>query len=184
MKQLTKAEKENLLTILKERFEKNMNRHLDITWKQVLEKISVDDDKLYSLNEMEKTGGEPDVVFFDKDKDELTFFDCSKESPIGRRNTCYDREALEGRKNFKPANSAMEMAIDMGINILDEKEYRHLQELGEFDLKTSSWIKTPSDIRKLGGAIFCDRRYNTVFIYHNGADSYYSVRGFRASLKI
>lgn len=183
MNQLTKEEKENLLAILRNRFEENMSRHLNITWEEVLEKINDSNEKLHSLREMEKTGGEPDV-FFNKDKAELSFFDFSKESPIGRRNICYDRKALEGRKNFKPANSAMDMAKEMGINILDEKEYKQLQELGEFDLKTSSWIKTPSEIRELGGAIFGDKRYNTVFIYHNGADSYYSVRGFRGSLKI
>lgn len=184
MEKLTDEQINELINILKLRFEKNMNRHLNITWEQVFEKLSNNPEKIYSLNEMEKTGGEPDVVAFDEHTNEYIFYDCSEESPIGRRNVCYDREALESRKKFKPENNVIDMAKNMGIEIFNEKEYRYLQELGQFDLKTSSWIETPPEIRKLGGAIFCDRRYNNVFVYHNGADSYYAARGFRGSLRV
>lgn len=184
MKKLTDSQKHKLLEILKSRFEENINRHLDIKWEQVLEHIFNNPDKIWSLNEMEITGGEPDVIGYDKNTGEYIFCDCSKESPLGRRNCCYDRESLDSRKNFKPDNNAMDMAKEMGIEILNVEEYKYLQELGKFDLKTSSWIKTPIEIRKLGGAIFGDRRYDNVFIYHNGAESYYSVRGFRGLLRI
>jgi hypothetical protein len=184
MKKLSNEQIDKLMKVLKLRFEANMNRHPNIKWEQVYERLSNNHEKVWSLNEMERTGGEPDVVDYDKDINEYIFYDCSKESPIGRRSLCYDNEALESRKNFKPENSAMNMAKEMGIEILNEKEYRYLQKLGEFDLKTSSWIKTPEEIRKLGGAIFGDRRYNAVFIYHNGADSYYGARGFRGLLRV
>ncbi|WP_028978389.1 DUF4256 domain-containing protein [Sporocytophaga myxococcoides] len=185
-KKLSAKESEELLTILKVRFEKNMNRHKGLEWAAVHAKLiaAAYAEKLWSLNEMEKTGGEPDVVGYDKKTGEYIFNDCSAESPKGRRSICYDHEALEARKEHKPENSAMGMASDMGIEILTEEQYRELQKLGNFDTKTSSWVKTPSDIRKLGGAIFCDRRYNTVFMYHNGAESYYAARGFRGSLRV
>ena len=181
---LSQEQQEELLALLKERFEKNMNRHQEIEWTSVQEKLEANPEKLWSLFEMERTEGEPDVVFFDSQTDQYIFYDCSKESPKGRRSVCYDREALESRKQHKPQNSAMDMAADMGIEILTEEQYRELQNLGIFDMKTSSWLETPSDIRKLGGAIFCDRRYDKVFVYHNGADSYYAARGFRGSLKV
>ena len=175
---------QELLNILNARFEKNMNRHKDIECAKVLTKLEADTEKIWSLNEMEITGGEPDVVAYDKNTGEYIFYDCSAESPKGRRSICYDHEALESRKEHKPENSAVEMAADMGIVLLTEKEYRELQQLGSFDTKTSSWIVTPSDIRKLGGALFCDRRYSNVFLYHNGAESYYAARGFRGSLRV
>lgn len=185
MKKALKAnEREELLSVLKARFEKNMNRHKGLDWAKVQAKLEANPEKLWSLNEMEKTGGEPDVVGFDKKTGEYIFYDCSAESPKGRRSVCYDREALDARKEHKPANSAIDMATAMGIEILTEEEYRELQKLGSFDLKTSSWVKTPADIRELGGALFCDRRYNHVFVYHNGADSYYGARGFRGSLRV
>ena len=180
----TAAQGEEFLKTLKERFTKNMNRHKGIEWSKVEAKLNAHAEKLWTLNEMEKTGGEPDVVEFDKKSDEYVFFDCSAESPKDRRNFCYDQEALDSRKTFKPKNSAVNMAKSMGIELLTEEEYRKLQELGEFDTKTSSWLKTPTEIRKLGGAIFGDRRFDTVFVYHNGAESYYSVRGFRGSLRV
>jgi hypothetical protein len=176
--------REELIKALKARFEKNMNRHEGIEWAKVQAKLESDARKLWSLNEMERTGGEPDVVSCDKTTGEYIFYDCSAESPKGRRSICYDREALESRKEYKPDNNAIDMASDMGIEILSEAQYRELQMLGNFDLKTSSWVKTPSEIRKLGGAIFCDRRYNHVFVYHNGAESYYGARGFRGSLRV
>lgn len=183
-KKLSAQQKSDLLAILKTRFEKNRNRHKGIEWNDVLKNINADAEKLWSLNAMEQTGGEPDVVGFDKKNGEYIFFDCSAESPKGRRSICYDHEALEKRKEHKPDDSAIEMANDMDIEILTEEQYRELQQLGEFDTKTSSWVKTPVAIRKHGGAIFCDRRYNHVFTYHNGADSYYAARGFRGCIKI
>jgi hypothetical protein len=183
-KKLSSEQSKELLKVLKNRFEKNMNRHKGIDWSKVQEKLEKNPEKLWSLEEMEITGGEPDVVGYDKKTGEYIFYDCSEESPKGRRSFCYDHKALELRKENKPANSAMEMATDMGIELLTEEQYRELQKLGEFDLKTSSWILTPADIRKLKGALFCDRRYNTVFVYHNGAESYYAARGFRGSLKV
>lgn len=182
--QLSPEQQEKLLEILKTRFEKNMNRHNGLEWEKVQAKLETNTEKLWSLYEMERTGGEPDVVGFDKETGEFIFYDCSPESPKGRRSVCYDREALESRKNHKPQNNAIDMARDMGIEILSEEQYRELQKLGHFDTKTSSWVKTPENIRKLGGAIFCDRRYDTVFVYHNGADSYYASRGFRGSLRV
>lgn len=173
-----------LLQILKTRFEQNMSRHQGLNWEQVQARLEALPEKVWSLHEMERTGGEPDVVGYDKDTGEYHFYDCSAESPKGRRSICYDREALESRKANKPESSAMEMAEAMGIELLTEQQYRELQKLGSFDLKTSSWVLTPEPIRKLGGAIFCDRRYNIVFVYHNGADSYYGARGFRGSLKV
>ncbi len=173
-----------LLTILKARFEKNMNRHKGLEWAKVQANLEADTEKLSSLNEMEKTGGDPDVVGYDETTGEYIFYDCSEESPKGRRSLCYDREALEKRKEHKPENSAIDMAASMGIELLTEEQYRDLQKLGNFDTKTSSWVKTPTEIRKLGGALFCDRRYNHVFVYHNGAESYYSSRGFRGSLRV
>lgn len=173
-----------LVEILKNRFENNMNRHEGIKWEEVLSKLESNPDKLWSLNEMELSGGEPDVVGIDSKTGEYIFFDCSAESPKGRRSVCYDHKALEARKKFPPENSAMNMAADMGIEILDENQYRELQNLGEFDTKTSSWIKTPDKIRDLGGAIFADYRFGTVFVYHNGADSYYAARGFRGSVRV
>jgi hypothetical protein len=173
-----------LLRELKKRFEGNMNRHEGLAWADVRAKLEANAEKLWSLSEMERTGGEPDVVGFDESTGEFVFFDCSAESPKGRRSLCYDREAWESRKEHKPENNAIGMGAEMGIEILNEVEYRQLQELGEFDLKTSSWIKTPSDIRKLGGAIFCDRRFGRVFVYHNGAESYYAARAFRGSLRV
>jgi hypothetical protein len=173
-----------LLKTLKNRFEKNEERHRQITWTDVEHRLAGNEGKLASLREMEETGGEPDVVGRDDKTGEVLFFDCSPESPGGRRNLCYDREALDSRKEHKPANSALDMARDMGLELLDEEQYRRLQELGEFDTKTSSWIKTPDDVRKRGGALFADRRYGRVFVYHNGAQSYYGVRGFRGVLKV
>jgi len=181
---LTSKQTEELISVLKTRFKKNMNRHKGIDWNKVILKLEANPQKLWSLNEMEKTGGEPDIIGFDIKTNEYTFCDCSLESPNGRRSVCYDHEALQSRKENKPKDSAINMAATMGITVLKEEEYRELQKLGEFDLKTSSWVKTPTDIRKLKGAIFCDRRYNTVFVYHNGAESYYAARGFRGSLKI
>jgi hypothetical protein len=179
------AEQHNeLLGVLKGRFEKNMNRHKGLDWAKVQARLEENIEKLWSLNEMENTGGEPDVVGHDKKTGEYIFYDCSAESPKGRRSICYDHEALESRKEHKPADSAIGMATDMGIEILSEEQYRELQQLGNFDMKTSSWVKTPSDIRKLGGALFCDRRYGTVFTYHNGAESYYAARAFRGSLRV
>ncbi len=180
---LSPEQREDLLGVLKARFEKNMNRHKGLEWAKVHAKLEANPEKLWSLHEMERTGGEPDVVGYDK-KGDYIFFDCSAETPKGRRSVCYDREALESRKEHKPKASAMDMAADMGIEILTEEQYRELQKLGEFDTKTSSWVKTPADIRKLGGALFCDRRYNTVFVYHNGAESYYGARGFRGTLRV
>ncbi|HXQ73917.1 MAG TPA: DUF4256 domain-containing protein [Pyrinomonadaceae bacterium] len=177
-------EREELLTALKARFEKNMNRHKGLDWAKVQAKLEGNTEKLWSLSEMESSGGEPDVVAFDKKTGEYIFYDCSAESPKGRRSVCYDRDALEARKENKPKDSALNMAATMGIELLSEEQYRELQRLGDFDLKTSSWIQTPSNIRKLGGALFCDRRYDTVFLYHNGADSYYAARGFRGSLRV
>ncbi|MFC6100442.1 DUF4256 domain-containing protein [Olivibacter domesticus] len=181
-KELSPEQNLELISILKVRFEKNMNRHKDLEWTKIQAKLEANTEKLWSLDEMENTGGEPDVVAYDKKTGEYIFFDCSAESPKGRRSVCYDHEALEARKEHKPENSAVEMAADMGIALLTEEQYRALQQLGEFDKKTSSWITTPADIRKLGGALFCDRRYNTVFLYHNGAESYYAARGFRGAL--
>ncbi|MCX6081757.1 MAG: DUF4256 domain-containing protein [Chloroflexi bacterium] len=183
-KELAAEQREELLKTLRARFEKNMNRHKDLEWAKVQAKLEANTEKLWSLNEMERSGGEPDVVRYDKETGEIVFFDCSAESPKDRRNICYDHEALESRKEFKPENTAMDMADAMGIKILTEEQYRELQQLGNFDTKTSSWLITPSEIRKLGGAIFADRRYDHVFVYHNGASSYYGVRGFRGALKI
>ncbi len=183
-KELSLEQREELLSALKARFEKNMNRHKGLEWDKVQAKLEANTEKLWSLNEMERTGGEPDVVGHDKKKDEYIFYDCSAESPKGRRSVCYDREALESRKKHKPENNAIDMATAMGIELLTEEQYRELQKLGNFDMKTSSWVQTPADIRKLGGAIFCDRRYDTVFVYHNGAESYYAARGFRGSLRV
>lgn len=183
-KKLSSDEQAQLLKTLKARFEKNMKRHKGIDWATVVARLEAHPAKLRSLNEMEITEGEPDIVGFDKKTGEYIFFDCSAESPKGRRSICYDGEALAARKLHKPDDSAIEMAKAMGIELLTEEEYRQLQELGEFDLKTSSWIQTPANIRKLGGALFCDRRYDTVFLYHNGADSYYAARGFRGSLRV
>ncbi len=174
----------NLLNALKTRFEKNMNRHSGIEWAKVQAKLIANAEKLWSLNEMDVTGGEPDVIGHDKKTGEYIFYDCSIESPKGRRNVCYDPAALESRKEYKPGNSAVGMAADMDIELLTEEQYHELQQLGKFDLKTSSWIKTPENIRKLGGALFCDRRFETVFVYHNGAESYYAARGFRGSLRV
>jgi len=173
-----------LIGTLKNRFEKNVDRHKGIKWAEVEARLEKNSGKLAALNEMENTGGEPDVVGYDKKSGEYIFYDCSAESPKGRRSYCYDRAALEARKENKPKNNAVDAAADIGIDLLTEDEYRELQKLGEFDLKTSSWIKTPDKIRKLGGALFCDRRYDTVFTYHNGADSYYAARGFRGSLRV
>jgi hypothetical protein len=183
-KNLSPKQNEELLRTLKTRFEKNMNRHKGLEWAKVEAKLKANIEKLWSLNEMERTGGEPDVVGHDKKTGVYIFYDCSAESPAGRRSSCYDREALESRKEHKPKNSAMDMAAAMGIELLTEEQYRQLQKLGNFDTKTSSWVKTPSDIRKLGGALFCDRRYDTVFVYHNGAESYYAARAFRGSLRV
>jgi hypothetical protein len=181
---LSSEQREGLLRTLKARFEKNTNRHKGLEWAKVQAKLEASPEKLGSLQEMEKTGGEPDVVGQDKKTGEYIFYDCSAESPAGRRSVCYDREALDGRKEHKPASSAMDMAASMGIELLTEEQYRDLQKLGQFDAKTSSWVKTPADIRKLGGAIFCDFRYGTAFVYHNGAESYYAARGFRGSIKV
>ena len=183
-KDLAPEQREELLRALKARFEKNMNRHKGLEWAQVQAKLEANAEKLWSLNEMERTGGEPDVVGHDKKTGEYIFHDCSAESPNGRRSLCYDREALESRKENKPKDNATDMATAMGIELLTEEQYRELQKLGKFDTKTSSWVKTPSDIRKLGGALFCDRRYDTVFVYHNGAESYYAARAFRGWLRV
>ena len=182
--QLPPDQREALLRTLKARFEKHMNRHHGLQWPAVQARLEANPEKLWSLHEMERTGGEPDVVGFDKKTGEYIFYDCSAESPKGRRNVCYDQEGLESRKSFKPENNAIDMAAAMSIEILTEEQYRELQKLGDFDTKTSSWLKTPSDIRKLGGALFADRRYGHVFVYHNSAPSYYSVRAFRGSLRI
>jgi hypothetical protein len=183
-KELSPEQREELLGILKARFEKNMDRHKGLEWAKVQARLETNAEKLWSLDDMEITGGEPDVVDYDKETGEYIFYDCSAESPKGRRSVCYDREALESRKEHKPGNNAMDLAADMGIELLTEEQYRELQQLGNFDTKTSSWVKTPADIRKLGGAIFCDRRYNQVFTYHNGAESYYAARGFRGLLRV
>ena len=183
-KELSPEQREELLRTLTARFEKNMNRHQDLEWANVQAKVEANTEKLWSLNEMERTGGEPDVVGQDKKMGKYVFYDCSTESPKGRRSICYDREGLESRKEHKPKNNAIDMAAAMGIELLTEEQYRELQNLGNFDTKTSSWVRTPSDIIKLGGALFADRRYNTVFVYHNSAPSYYAARGFRGSLRI
>ena len=183
-KALSTEEREQLLGILKARFEKNMNRHKGLEWAKVQQKLDANSEKLWSLDEMEETGGEPDVVGYDAATAEYLFYDCSAESPKGRRSICYDREALDSRKEHKPHNNAMDMAADLGIELLTEEQYRELQQLGKFDTKTSSWVITPAEIRKLGGALFCDRRYNHVFVYHNGAESYYGARGFRGALRV
>ncbi len=183
-KKLPPEQQEGLLRTLKARFEENMNRHKSLQWAKVQAKLNTNTEKLWSLNEMERTGGEPDVVGYDKKRDEYIFYDCSEESPNDRRSLCYDREALDSRKEHKPKNSAIDMAAAMGIELLTEEQYRELQKLGEFDTKTSSWIQTPDEIRELGGALFCDRRYDHVFVYHNGAESYYAARGFRGSLGV
>jgi hypothetical protein len=183
-KDMEEKQREELLRTLKARFEKNMNRHKGLEWAKVQAKLEANTEKLRSLNEMERTGGEPDVVGYDKETGEYIFFDCSAESPKGRRSVCYDREGQESRKEHRPENNAIDMAASMGIELLTEEQYRELQKLGNFDLKTSSWVETPSDIRKLGGALFCDRRYDHVFVYHNGAPSYYAARGFRGSLRV
>jgi hypothetical protein len=186
-KELPAKQRDELIKILRSRFEKNMTRHRGIDWTKVEAKLLSNPEKLWTINEMEVTGGEPDVVVLDrsaKKQNEIIFFDCSAESPAGRRSLCYDRAALQSRKEHKPKNSALDLAEEIGIELLVEEEYRGLQELGKFDLKTSSWIQTPPEIRKLGGAVFCDRRYETVFLYHNGAESYYAARGFRGSIKL
>ena len=183
-KELSPKQREELLGALKVRFEKNMNRHKGLEWAKLQARLEANAEKLWSLNEMERTGGEPDVVGYDTKTGEYIFFDCAAESPQGRRSVCYDREGLESRKEHKPENNAIDMAAAMGIELLSEEQYRELQNLGDFDTKTSSWVKTPSDIRKLGGALFCDRRYDTVFVYHNGAQSYYAARAFRGSLRV
>jgi hypothetical protein len=183
-KKLSPEQRKKLLKTLKDRFDENMSRHKGLTWVPILSKMEANDEKLWSLNEMERTGGDPDVVGYDKKKNEYIYFDCSEESPKDRRSLCFDREALDSRKEHKPKNSVMDMAADMGIELLTEGEYRDLQKLGEFDTKTSSWVRTPDEIRELGGALFCDRRYDTVFLYHNGAESYYAARGFRGSLRV
>jgi hypothetical protein len=183
-KALSSGQREELFRALKARFEKNMHRHQGLEWAQVQAKLEADAEKLWSLSEMERTGGEPDVVGHDKKTGEYIFYDCSAESPKDRRSLCYDREALESRKENKPANNAMDVASAMGIELLTEEQYRALQKLGNFDTKTSTWVQTPSAIRKLGGALFCDRRYDTVFVYHNGAESYYAARGFRGLLRV
>ena len=182
-KEFFPKQREELLTALKARFEKNMNRHTGLEWAKVRARLEANTEKLWSLNEMERTGGEPDVVGHDQKTGEYVFYDCSAESPKGRTSVCYDREGLDSRKEFKPKNTAMDMAAAMGIELLTEEEYQELQKLGNFDTKTSSWVKTPAEIRKLGGALFCDRRYNHVFVYHNGAESYYGIRGFRGSIR-
>lgn len=183
-KDLSTEQQQELISVLKARFEKNMNRHQGLEWAKVQVKLEADGDKLWSLNEMERTGGEPDVVAADKKTGEYVFYDCSAESPKERRSICYDAEALESRKENKPKNSAAEMAKAMGIQLLTEEQYRDLQKLGNFDTKTSSWVSTPPEIRKRGGALFCDRRYDHVFVYHNGAESYYAARGFRGALRV
>ncbi len=182
--ELSLEQREELLRTLEARFEKNMNRHKGLEWAKIQARLEANTEKLWSLNEMEVTGGEPDVVGHDNKTDEYIFYDCSVESPKGRRSVCYDREALESRKKHKPENNAIDMATAMSIELLTEEQYRELQKLENFDMKTSSWVQTPENIRNLGGAIFCDYRYDTVFVYHNGADSYYAARGFRGSLKV
>ena len=181
---LSKKQREEILKTLQARFEKNMNRHKGLEWAQVQAKLEANTEKLWSLSEMERTGGEPDVVGYDKKTGEYIFYDCSPESPKGRRSLCYDREALDSRKENKPKDNAMDMAAAMGIELVTEEQYREMQKLGDFDTKTSSWVKTPSNVRKLGGALFCDRRFDTVFVYHNGAESYYAARAFRGSLRV
>lgn len=183
-KKLSATQSAELLQLLKSRFEKNMDRHKGLDWAKIQAKLEADPEKLWSLDEMEVSGGEPDVTGYDKKTGEYIFIDCAPESPKGRRSICYDRKALDARKEHKPANSAMDMAAEMGVELLTEEQYRALQQLGNFDLKTSSWIATPDNIRKLGGALFCDRRYDHVFVYHNGADSYYGARGFRGLLRV
>jgi len=183
-KQLSSQQQDELLGILKTRFGKNMQRHAGLDWDAVAARLLANGEKLWSLNEMEATGGEPDVVGFDETTGQYIFYDCSAESPKGRRSFCYDRAALDARKEFKPDNNAIDAAAAMGVELLTEQQYRALQQLGNFDTKTSSWVKTPAEIRKLGGATFCDRRYNTVFLYHNGAESYYAARGFRCMLMV
>jgi len=183
-KDMNAKQREELLRALKARFENNMNRHKGLEWAKVQAKLEANPEKLWSLSEMERTGGEPDVVGYDEKMDEYIFYDCSAESPKDRRSVCYDREALESRKEAKPKDAAMDMAATMGIEVLTEEQYRELQKLGNFDTKTSSWLKTRSEIRKLGGAIFADRRYDHVFVYHNGAESYYAARGFRGLLRV
>ncbi len=183
-KELSPEQRKELLRALKARFEKSVNRHKGLEWPKVQAKLEADTEKLWSLNEMERTGGEPDVIGHDTKTGEYIFYDCSAESPKGRRSVCYDGEALESRKEHKPENNAMDMAAAMGIELLTEEQYRELQKLGNFDTKTSSWVQTPDDIRELGGAVFCDRRYDHVFVYHNGAESYYAARGFRGSLRV
>jgi hypothetical protein len=183
-KELSSKQHEELLRILETRFEKNMNRHMGLEWDKVQARLEANTEKLWSLNEMENTGGEPDVVGFDKKSGEYIFYDCSAESPKDRRSICYDREALESRKEHKPKNNAIDLSAAIGVELLTEEQYRELQKLGNFDTKTSSWIKTPSEIRKLGGALFADFRYGNVFVYHNGAESYYAARGFRGSIRI
>ncbi|WP_276346423.1 DUF4256 domain-containing protein [Daejeonella sp. JGW-45] len=183
-KKLSPEQHADLLKTLKDRFEKNMDRHKGLEWAQIQAKLEKDEKKLWSLDDMEISGGEPDVVGYDQKTGEFIFYDCSPESPKGRRSICYDPKALESRKEHKPADSAINMAADMGIEILTEEEYRELQKFGKFDAKTSSWVKTPADIRKAGGALFCDWRYGHVFTYHNGAESYYAARGFRGSLRV
>jgi len=183
-KELSPEQREEIISALKSRFEKNMNRHEGLEWAKVQAKLEANTEKLWSLTEMERTGGEPDVVGHDKTTGEYIFYDCSAESPKGRRSVCYDREGLESRKEHKPENNAMDMAAAMGIELLSEEQYRALQQLGNFDTKTSSWVKTPPEIRRHGGALFCDRRYDHVFVYHNGAESYYAIRGFRGLLRV
>lgn len=183
-KSVSSANQKTLLKTLEARFENNLRRHRGIEWVKVLARLEAHPEKLWSLHEMERTGGEPDVVGFDKKTGEFIFVDCSEESPKGRRSLCYDREALDSRKEHKPKGSAIDMAAAMGIRILTEEQYRELQQLGEFDEKTSSWVETPAEIRELGGALFCDRRYNTVFVFHNGAESYYAARAFRGALRV
>ncbi|WP_230391965.1 DUF4256 domain-containing protein [Pontibacter sp. FD36] len=183
-KELSPEQQEGLLSTLKARFEKNMQRHAEIAWNDVLARLEANPAKLWSLHEMERTGGEPDVVGHDQQTGEYIFYDCAAESPKGRRSVCYDREGLESRKEHRPENNAVDIASDMGIELLTEAQYQELQKLGKFDLKTSSWIQTPTEIRKLGGALFCDRRYDQVFVYHNGAQSYYAARAFRGSLRV
>jgi hypothetical protein len=183
-KKISSKEAHALIVNLESRFHKNPHRHKGIEWQSVIKKIQANPDKLWSLQQMELSGGEPDVVGFDKKKDEFIFMDCSEETPKGRRSTCYDKEAMMSRKEHRPENNVVDMAAEMGIEVLTEEQYRYLQTVGEFDLKTSSWIKTPDSIRKLGGALFCDRRFDNVFVYHNGAQSYYAARGFRGVLKV